>query len=111
MVLPKFTFLSNAECQLTPLPFFLRPVTTPRVIESPSGLLKLSCTASRRASGEPLISLPRTPGQQVPAETVEALQPVPPIVPSTNVDWATAPRNTPKIGAGTPVVSSRRKLS
>src|SRR5437867_12045021 len=103
MVSPKFTFLSNAECQLTPFPFFRKPVTTARVIESPSGLLKLSCTASRTWSGEPLRSLPRTPGQHCPAVTVAALQFVPAIVPSTQVDWAIEPTNTPKLGAGTTV--------
>src|SRR6267143_4615747 len=106
MVKPKFTLLSNPECQFVPLPFFRRPVTTDTWIESPSGLLKLSCTAAAVPT-----SLPRGPGQHCPAVTVPALQNAPPIVPPTNVDWPTDPTNTPKIGAGTPVVSSRRKLS
>src|SRR5258705_252467 len=81
MVNPKFLPLSNAWCQLTPLPFFRSPVTTPSVIESPSGLLKLSCTAAAVP-----ISLPRTPGQHCPAVTVAGAQfPGDAIVPSTNI--------------------------
>src|SRR5438552_176999 len=44
MLRPKFALLSNPWCQLMPFPFFRRPVMTVIQTESPSGLLKLSCT-------------------------------------------------------------------
>src|SRR5207247_11457531 len=86
MLRPKFTLLSNPWCQLMPFPFFRRPVMTVIQTESPSGLLKLLCT-------DPLIcpggagggSLPRLPGQDCLAGTVDALQFRPPMVPSTKV--------------------------
>src|SRR5688572_15186360 len=97
--------LENPYRQLMPIPPLRRPVTSARLTESPVAAFQLSFTAMLCWSGVPRLE-PRFPGQHG-----LVVQLAPSMVPSTNVVWATDPGNTPKIGAGTPVVTWRRKLS